>query len=510
MPKPPLKSSMGADDVYVVHFRTNTQTENASMNVDRKSEKNEVRIARWLLTSGLITCALAGTASAQETVASVEANAELGPIDTPGRPIEPRSKRDMAEARGEADATIDAGRDAATREWAGGKSWWNWDRATGDWGGIRTNLEAKGLSIAGTLLTDIGGPFDGGITNRVSSRRWFSANATLDLAKLTNDAWKGGKAFIDYQHYAGRLVNDVGDLQSYDSIATDRHRDQIAELWFEQRLFKELLRVKFGKVDANREFNALTSASSFIHSSGAYNTNILGFPTYPDPALGVVAFIYPTPWLYAGFGFFDGATRDGFRTGSRAGFDTFFDNDKSDGNFYIGELGFTWPEVGGLGKGLRAGKGKVAGGVWHHTDDFAMFSGGLQDGATGGYLIGEQQLYRPWYVQPETDGGLWLLARANFAPDDVAAIKTQVSAGLTFRGPFESRLRDEVGFLWNWADTSRDSGLTDDEHAFEIFYKLQLTGSVYIQPDFQYITGPGGDSSRDDAFVGVLRIGVNF
>lgn len=470
-----------------------------------------VATSRPLLTFGIPTLIstlllTSGAAFGQDgDLVSAEASAEMHPGGLPGRDNAPRSKDDAREVKVAQAETLAEAREASEREWFGGKAWWEWSRATGDWGGARTTLEEAGLTIGISILHDWSYVFDGGLNERSSSRRLFDANATLDLEKAFG--WKGGTVYADFYHYGGRIVNDAGDIMSYDNIATDRHRDQLAELWFQQTFFDGALRVKLGKIEANKEFAFINPATSFLHSAAAWSPSVLGFPTYPEPAIGVVAFAYPVEFFYAGFGFFDGAALDGIRTGSRAGFDTFFSDNKSDDNFFIGEAGFTWTDMGKIG---RMGKGRIAGGVWHHSHEFVGFDSSTEDGTTGGYVLGEQHVWRS-DNEDGSDKGLWAFARAGFTDDNVAAIGTHVGAGLTLRGTFAGREGDEVGVLYNFADLSDENAAFDgDEHALEVFYRIQLTGSVIVTPDFQYINNPSGDNSLDDALVGTLRVQVSF
>lgn len=462
---------------------------------------------RWsgVVVSGLTVVGVAGGARGQESLAGVET--EMTPEDLPGSGPGPRT-REAAKAPAAPEVKVDSGTPEApkAREWFGGLAWWDWSRATGDWGGVRTALEDGGLTINASLTHDWSSVWSGGLNQRASSRRLFNLNAELDLGTLAG--WEGGTVYAEFYHYGGRLVNDAGDIMVYDNIAVDRHRDQLAELWFQQVFGEGLVRLKVGKIEANKEFAFLDASSNGLHSSGGYSPNVLGFPTYPDPALGVTAFVYPLEWLYAGFGFFDGATLDGIRTGSRAGFDTFFGDSKSDDNFFIGEVGATW---GSLGEAFaRSGRGRVAGGVWHHTHEFERFSGGIEDGSTGGYVLGEQLLIKR-DEDPESDLGLWLFARGGFADDEVAAVETHATAGLTLRGTFEGRDDDVFGVMYNFADLSdKNAAFDGDEHALEVYYRIRVTGSVFVTPDFQYIANPSGDAALDDAVVGTLRVQVSF
>lgn len=461
-----------------------------------------------MMAAALLLCT-SGAMGQDASLSSVET--EMTPGELPGHHRGERSRDEKPEAatKGEPVLAID---DAPAAEEniegfrAGGKPWGQWGRATGDWGGFRTGLEDKGVTFAASLILDFSTVFEGGVNERGSSRRLFDANVTFDFEKLFG--WKGGSVFADFYHYGGRLENDAGDIAVYDNIATGIHRDQLAQLWFQQKLFDDVLRVKVGKIEANAEFAYINPATTFLNSAAIWSPNMVGFTTYPDPALGVVAFVYPCEFFYAGFGFFDGASLDGFRTGSRAGFDTFLDNDKTDDNYYIGEAGFTWKNFGKVGG--RFGKGRVAGGVWHHSHEFTGFDSNVEDGTTGFYVLGEQLLWKR-DDDENSDKGLWLFARANFADDNVAAVGTHAGVGVTLRGTFAGRENDEIGFMYSHSDMSDESSSFDgDENAYEVFYKLQLFGSVALTPDFQYITNPSGNSTLEDAMVGSLRVSITF
>jgi porin len=61
-----------------------------------------------------------------------------------------------------------------------------------------------------------------------------------------------------------------------------------------------------------------------------------------------------------------------------------------------------------------------------------------------------------------------------------------------------------------FAALSDPAGYADDETVVEWFYKVQLTGSVSVKPDIQFVFSPSGDSSLDDAVVGGLRVEIAF
>jgi porin len=444
-------------------------------------------------------------ASASEESAIAELNEMTPPQDLPGHETGPRkageeSSTDTTPAEHEPAPVL-----PEERNWFGGKPWWEWDAATGDWGGVRTTLEDHGLFVAGSYTFDWSSVWSGGVKNVASTRSLFDLNLTLDFERAFE--LHGGTLFFDYYSTDGRGgSDDVGDFQAFDNIQTGRNLDQIAELWYEQRFFEnDRLRVKFGKIEANSEFAFLDSAAGFINSSAAFSPTMAGFPTYPDPATGVVVFGYPTDWWYIGGGFFDGATVDGYPTGYR-GIEHFHSDDESDSWFWIGETGFTWDEVASLGRG------RVSAGFTYHTAEFETFAGETEDGAGSFYAGIEQQLTRRGDDEELAEKGLYVFARVGCADEDVSEASFHAGAGVSILGTFSTRDDDEAGVYYSYVDLSDadGAGFDDDEQSIELYYMFQATQWLTIKPDLQFIFSPGGDSTNDNAVVGMLRFEVTF
>ena len=463
------------------------------------------RSARPILAATALL-AVAGLARAQDSVVSVETAS--GPMSLPGTGPAPKSQAESKLPPAVQNKALPPESAVGTLptlgEWFGdsGKPWPDWSRATGDWGGVRTDLENVGLTIAGSFVFSWSSVFSGGAENRAYTRRVLVANATLDLDKAFG--WPGGSVFIDFGHYSGFTGNAVGSAMGTDLWASGRSLDQVMELWFQQVFLDGKLRLKAGKIDANKEFAVLPAGTVFVSANGYWDDNLLGQPTYPDPATGVVLYAYPTEQTYLGVGVFDGATAEGIRTGGR-GPSTFFSDSKASSWYFAGEAGLTWTEIGSLGNGL------VAVGGWGHTADFERLDGsGPKEGAQGGYIMGEQQLIRRGEDDALKSKGLFAFARASLADRSLAVIEGKYTAGLSLKGTFEGRDDDNAGIMFSYADISGKSGNARDETNLELFYKLQLFGSVSITPDIQWITNPAGREDLDDAWLGTLSVTITF
>lgn len=417
--------------------------------------------------------------------------AEMGPQELPGR------EKGERERTAEAPAVPPAPAPATER------SFWEWDRLSGDWCGRREKLESSGITFNASFTYHVSSVVDGGQHERAGSRTLWDVNAALDFDKLMG--WSGGSFFVDFQSSddRGRLA-DAGAFQLPGNIEYGRNIDEVGEAWYQQKLFGDVLRLKLGKIDANSEFGFVNAAGDLLNGSASFSPTVLAMPTVPAQATGIVAFVYPWDKVYVGGGFFDGATQDGIRTGGRGPAD-FFSDSRSDSWYWMGEAGCGWDW-----KGL--GDGRVAVGGWHETGDVARWDGGVENGSSGGYALVEQQVWRAGEGDEEKCRGLFVFGQYGWADKDVAAVGQHFAAGVTLRGVCKSRCSDGMGFYWSMADASKDvlTGADRDEHAFEVYYKAQITPWVYVQPDVQFFINPSGRSGIEDSTVLGVQVGVTF
>lgn len=269
--------------------------------------------------------AAAGNAAAQDFATGAESGSSdmVGPQGVRGRETRtqqpPQTKTQTTEQTNEQADEADADQSS---------SWFEFDRATGDWGGHRTKLEESGVTVEATFIGEWFSVVDGGVSSQSSARALFDVNVTLDLERMFK--WEGASVFADLYWIDGpSLSADAGDFQGASNIEAD-HRLQLSELWFEQLLFDGKVRVKLGKIEANSEFAFVDSAGEFINSSAGFSPTLIALPSYPDPSTGVIISWMPNEHFSITAGFMDGAaTVDGVRTGLQ-GPSSFFSDDRSD------------------------------------------------------------------------------------------------------------------------------------------------------------------------------------
>jgi len=388
------------------------------------------------------------------------------------------------------------------REWFDELAWTHWSRASGDWNGVRTQLEDAGISFDASYTFDLINLFSGGADD--DGTRWhslFDSNLTFDLETIFG--WKGATVYVDF-YSTNHDVDEgnVGDAQGVSVIATDEKVDSLVEAWLELQLMEGFLRVKAGKIEANAEFAFLSAAAEVVHVSGIWSPTHTAMPTYPNPATGIVAFIYPTDTFYLGAGFFDGSGAvDGFPTGSR-GPKEFFDDDVSDDYYLIGEAGLTWTAS-------NAHAGRAAVGLSHHTGEWTNADGDPEEGNETFYALIEQRLCHG--LDDENDEqGLFGYAQVGACDGSVNQYEFHVGCGLEYQGVCGVRPDDAVGVFASFVALDEEWGYDADELALEGHYRLNLTPSLIIRPALQYVVNPGGSDAADDAFVGHLRFEITF
>lgn len=445
----------------------------------------------------IILCTATAGADAQvggRAIASAETELELGPQDLAGHV---KGGRGPETGRGPV-PLVGAG------DWFGGRPYWEWANASGDWGGVRTWFAVHGITFGASYTLDWSGVWSGGVRGVASTRSLWDVNATLDLGTIVG--LDGGEVFVDFYSTDGRGGwEDTGDFWGHSSIQTERNVDQVAELWYQQWLLDRSVRVKVGKVDGNAEFGFLECAAGFVNSAPGVSPSLATLPLYPDPAMSVNVFAYPAAWAYVGLGLYDGATQDGIATGGR-GPGTFFSDRRSSSWFGIVEAGLTWERLGAMGSG------RVAVGAWRHSGRFDRFDGGVERGTGGFYLLAEEQVWRAGEQGEESERGVFGMARYAWADADVSPAAQHVAFGLVLKGTLPDRREDEAGVMLSriFFSDAPGSGFDADETTLEFFYRIRVTPFVHLTPDVQWIANPSGDRSIDNAVVGAVRLEVDF
>ena len=375
---------------------------------------------------------------------------------------------------------------------------------TGDWWGQRRRLQDAGVTVGGSLTLEGFMNFKGGVdTAHAVGATTFDLNVALDTEKLLG--WHGGEFYVGLEGHAFRNPTQalVGDLQVFDKDNSSPYL-QFYEVWYQQKMLEDTVRIKIGKVDANTEFSVVDNGQPFVNSSSQVSPTIFVFPTTPDPAPSFNVFFTPNDMYFASFGAYY-ANRSDY-------FGDLVDHPASvqpgaSGVFMIGETGLKWHTDPLL---QRAGNLKV--GVWEHTGTFTRFDGERQHGTYGYYGILDQTLWQP---QGEAENGRGVRAFLEYGgtENDINAIDRHIGGGVTWTGLMDSRPADIVGFGPQYAAhrSLQEAGPLVFSWPWQrrTFYQWQLTPwASHLQPDVQYIVHPGG--AHADALVLALRMQLSF
>lgn len=374
------------------------------------------------------------------------------------------------------------------------------DKATGDWWGWRQRLERTGITIDASLVLEGFKNFHGGLeTSRAVAASTFDLSLALDTETLFN--WRGGKFYADLEDHAGKNPSTalVGDFQVFDKLNSKPYL-QIFELWYQQKLFDDKLRLKIGKVDANTEFSVIENGLEFISSSTQVSPTVFPFPTTPDPMPSVNMFFTPNESYFASFGAYYSNRSEGFGNFVGSPQDVQL---SEHGAFLIGETGLRWRRAPVL-----EGDGNLKLGGWGHTGTFTRFNGSWQRGTYGYYAILDQTLWQP-AGERESGRGVRTFLIYGRTQKTINTIDWHIGGGIVSTGLFAARPNDVAGFGPQYAHISGEAGLPQShELTMELFYKLQIIRWAALMPDLQYIIHPGG--RYPDALVGTLRLMMNF
>jgi carbohydrate-selective porin OprB len=296
---------------------------------------------------------------------------------------------------------------------------------------------------------------------------------------------EGSAAYIRLKHHMNHFGgSDEGAAQVYSNIDAPS-RTTLYEVWLEQRLFSNRLRIKAGKIDANSEFATVANAGDFLNSSMGFSPTIVAFPSYPAPKPGVNFFLRPNSTYGLGLGV--------FQTDS--------------GTMSVIEPGMHWF----LGSGERAGRASL--GYWRVDGTLSRFDRGTADGAQGFYGVLEQSGWRhPWQGK-EGERELSTFLQAGSAENQISAITRHLGGGVVVSHPLHGRQQDSIGVAATWVHFSSapQAGFSwTGEVVTEMYYKATLSKHLAIVQDFQFLHHPGGRREQSDGAVITPRLLFTF
>ena len=103
-----------------------------------------------------------------------------------------------------------------------------------------------------------------------------------------------------------------------------------------------------------------------------------------------------------------------------------------------------------------------------------------------------------------------LFGRFGWNNDDVYVVQWEASGGVNLKGLIPGRDEDNLGLGFAALGPGDRYDQNDPEYHLELYYRIAVTENLAFSPDLQYVWNPGGDSSNDGIFAGMVRGEFNF
>jgi len=385
---------------------------------------------------------------------------------------------------------------------------WNAETLSGGWGGTRTSLYEKGVTVELTHKSDLLANTSGGVA---SGSAWLANSeiaVNMDLGKLAG--WDATTAFFQYhvQHGAKSINKYTGSFAGVDNIESSTNAGQFFQAWLQKNSADDSLSVLAGLYAIDSEFYVTDTSGLFLQppyviSAEMAQTGQNGPPVFPMGALGVRV-------KYASSGYYlQGALTDGVPGSLNNPQGTQIRLDKGDGSLAVAEFGYNTSEEG---KSFN----KTAIGLWRYSARTADLITGEPRRDQGFYVLAERTL-RPEQGDPAQ--GLSGFVRFGTVNSDAYQADWSGSLGLLYQGLFDGRDDDAAGIAVTTSHAGskyRDAqlllGATTDssETVVEINYRAQLQPWLSVQPLVQRIFNPNMDATLRYALVAGMRVEVAF
>jgi porin len=407
-------------------------------------------------------------------------------------------------------------------------SWPQGPYLTGDWGGLRTQLEDEGIKPYATYTSIISGNPSGGI--RQTGPKYaqdINFGLTFDMGQLVD--WKGATLNVNSVDRIGKTIRpEVGSI--YDPVQI--YGGQTLTLYnvtLEQKFWNDKAAFKIGRLSPGDDFAESPLYNFYINNGidGQIRAVIddTRFSTYPFATWGARLRFDPSPEFNLQTGIFE--VSDQLFSPARRGLN--FTVNGKDGILLVQQLGWT-PEFGrqpvnpagsGVGATFPSVRGLPGhyfiGGYWSNSN-YPQFGTAVRARISYGfYAHADQMIYRE---APGSDSGLVAFGTVACAPQpNISIIPFQLSGGALYQGLIPDRPKDMSIFGVIHGDLSGDyadaaisplGGRPVSETDLEIGYRVQVTDFAYFQPDVQYIVSPGGTGNISNALILGLQIGLNF
>jgi len=391
---------------------------------------------------------------------------------------------------------------------------WGAETLSGDWGGARSGMHEKGVTVELTHKSDRWTKGAGGVAR--GSERQMNSEAAVSVYMDKLAGWSGGSAFVQYhvQHGNQSINNYVGSFAGVDNIETGTSTGQFFQAWLQQNSSDDSLSLLAGLYAIDSEFYVTDTSGLFLQppygmSAEMAQTGRNGPPVFPMGALALRL-------KYTGAGFYaQAALTDGVPGNLNNAHGTQIRLDRGDGTLAVAEFGLT-PDV------AEGQYNKMAIGLWRYSTkdvrDSALdptnvdaFGNPLQHDDQGAYLLAERTLTTE---EGDSAQGLSGFVRFGVVNKNVYQADWSGSIGLNYLGLIDGRDEDAFGVALTASHASswyrQALAAESSETVVEITYRAQVEPWLAIQPVVQRIFNPNMDPAVADAWTAGIRLEAAF
>jgi porin len=400
----------------------------------------------------------------------------------------------------------------------------------GDWDGQRQHLADQGVTFNFSYGSQLAHNFSGGTDHLTRYTDQWTFGTTLDLDKRWG--WRGGTFQFTMTDRNGRNLGadaNIGNNMLLQEVYGRGQTWHLTQLWLNQKLLDDLLEVKFGRMTVGEDFFSFSCDFQNLAFCGAQPGNLVGdyWVNWPTSQWATRFKYHTSADTYLQLGV--------YQVNPKYVDDQYARHNGWKPNNPSGTTGALIPLEAGWRPSWRGLPGTYMVGAWYNTsngDDLYFDVNhnprgitGLEplqrSGHSGAYLSLQQQ------VTGTANGhGATVFLNFTHADRDTARLDRQLTMGVQYKGPFESRGQDTVGFAvgathnnTRFADAVSQSNArtgqnviagSSYEYESELYYSWAPVPSVAVRPNLQYIVHPGGTTRNSNAFVTGVKCIVVF
>ena len=404
----------------------------------------------------------------------------------------------------------------------------------GDAGGLRSRLEAHGISLLLDGVTEFAGNVSGGTRQGATFANQVGFEADIDwqraarLPGFSTHVIIVNRSGSSDSHLFGDNLEPVQEIYGSGGD-TAVH---LVSAYAQEMLFSHRLDIAFGRMNVENDFASSPLYCNYMNNALCGDPKALpggdvGHSAYPDAAWAVRLRVWSIMETYLQAGVYEvnqaTYTYPAFRSGFK------FDASRDSGIYLPVEVGYE-PTFGATN---MPGHYKIGLGM-DTSGSFTPFAAALtpnspaprRTGNTQLWLLADQMLLRQG--KGDTDG---IIALGGFIHNDPtrSTYAEQYFAGLLDHGAWMVRPEDTIGLLVSYNTvssvlgkvqaTEQELGLPISNNAtgpqtreiiLEANYDIHVTRGVNVQPEVQYIVHPNAQAGIHDAVVLGFKAHVEF